>query len=81
MTKIIIGDKIVFYKITSHAKGYKSGKSVYIDKAFDEKDKYDVYRASISKYDKWELGNGWNLYKNLDLKTAIKAAKNALKYL
>ncbi len=80
-----IGNKIVFYKITSIDGKRKSGEAVFIDKeTMGPKGKYNVYRSSISysPYEKkWQLGNGWNLYKELNLKKATEAAKNALKYL
>ena len=77
-----IGNSIVFYRITNVDGKYKNGPAVFIEKEF--KGKYNVYRSTIrySPYQKkWELGNGWNLYKELSLKKAIEAAKNALKYL
>ena len=85
-----IGNQIVFYKITSTRQTStsgtaKSGPATIIEKeTMGPKGKYNVYRSSISysPYEKkWQLGNGWNLYKELNLKKATEAAKNALKYL
>jgi hypothetical protein len=82
--KMKIGEKVIFFKITNNDPRFKSGPAVYIE--YDSWDKsWSVYRSSISQMHfpkmHWELGNGWNLYKNLTYEKALKAARNALEYL
>ena len=79
-TKKISSD-IYFFKDKLDKQDYRSQPAVNIVK---DGDKYNVFRTSIyySKYEKRIItGNGWNLYKNLNHKEAISAARSALKYL
>lgn len=84
--KTKIGDKIIFYKITEGNKKTKdaAGPAVYVEREWGG-ETFNVYRGNIrlSNYPKkhWEISNGWNLYKNLNLKDAMKAAKQALRWL
>ena len=83
--KIIIDKRIVFFKINEKDKernSFKAGPAVFVEKSWADEG-YSVYRTRITKFGKkpYELGDGWNLYKGLELNKAIKAAKNALKYL
>jgi len=86
ITRLVKNGKIYFIKWQEEeqmgsGRVFKRGVCTFVQREWGGKT-YEVYRSQISKREnEYDFGNGWNLFKNLNKKKAVAAARKSLRYL